>query len=274
MKKPTWAKRIIRYALWLVLLIVVLFGLQLSVLAFPQLVLSNSASSGTVLLYYDGDPDPVVDQLAADVEHRLCGNRFYDSTRTDRAFFFRDLALYEFYVNLTLIPHVPQGYNLPVFGNSYVSESTVVALGQRTGGVPRYSIWEGSSAHLIAHEIGHQYVADRIGQGRWRDLPHWKQEGLPEYIANYGLIHEDSTATLRHRIGVLLSDRSWAATLGWERHGWDRIHYRAWLMIEYLFEVEGMTLEEIIAARVTEEDTYANLISWYHSPRNKGDSAI
>lgn len=263
MKKLTWPRRILRYCLWLLLVLAVLFGLQIAILAFPQILLTNMAQSGTVVLYYDGDQDPAVDQLAAEVDYRLRGSRLYDSTRTARVFFFRDQDLYNFYVRLTLLRHVPQGYNLSILGNSYVSGSTVVALAERTGGLPKYSIWEGSPAHIMAHEIGHQYVVDRIGRSLWRKLPHWKQEGLPEYIANIGIIREDSTASLQHRIGVLLNDQTWAATRGWYRHGWDRIHYEAGLLVEFLFEVQGMTLEDIIADTVTKGKTYRAMMGLY-----------
>jgi hypothetical protein len=150
-------------------------------------------------------------------------------------------------------------------GNSYVCEAIVAELGDASGGQPRFSIWDGDLAHIAAHEVGHQYIADRIGSGRWRSLPHWKQEGLPEYVANIGDIRADPSLRLVYRIGVLNDDAQWTATPAGRRPGWDRVHYEAGLLIEFLLDVEGLSLEHVVSDRVTKSDTYSAMISWASS---------
>lgn len=262
-KTKSLKRRLFRYGLRFVLILLALFILQVTFLAFPQIVLHNSTQAGPIQLFYDGEPAPEIDRLAAEVDSRLQGSRFYEPSRHDLIFFFRDQSLYEFYTKLSLLPQVPQGYNLSILGNSYVCGPMVASLAERTGGQPKYSIWEGNPAHTMAHEIGHQYLIDSIGRGPWQELPHWKQEGLPEYIANYGTIAADDSATLRHRIGVLLNPQSWAATSGWYRQDWDRIHYEAGLLIEFLFEVQDRTLEEVIDPTLVKDRVYDDMMAWY-----------
>ena len=253
-----WARRL----RWPVLAVLLLFGFQVTLLAFPQVLFSDKTQVGTVTVFHDGLAEEQAVHLATEIDRRLRGSRFYDSTRSDRVFVFRRLSTYALYRKLTLSKTVPSGFNLSIFGNSYVCEAVVTELRAATGGQPRFSIWDGDMSHVAAHEIGHQYVVDRIGSGRWRGLPHWKREGLPEYIANIGDTRADSSQSLVARIGILRDDTRWTRTPAGRRPGWDRVHYEAELLVEFLFDIQGRSLEQIVSDRVTKDDTYSAMMSW------------
>ena len=134
----------------------------------------------------------------------------------------------------------------------------------------RWLVWIG--AVLVASIVGwigmlafpqpscrHQVVVDRIGR---RALPQWKREGLAEYVANIGLIRSDDTADLVSRLKVFDDDRAWSSTQGSARRGWDRIHYEAGLLVEFLIDVRGLTFAEVAADGVTRESTRAALRAW------------
>jgi hypothetical protein len=264
-KKTTLVRRITRWIVWLVVVLLALFALQVGVLAFPQIALHNRVQVGAVILYHDGGSDEAMRQLATDVDGRLRGCRFYDSTRVMNLYYFLAQGTYEFFTSLTFLRGgVPQGFNLPELNNSYVSDSLVAALGRGTSGRPKYSIWGGDPAHTAAHEIGHQYSYELLGR---RKLPQWKQEGLPEYIANIGLLREDSLGTLDRRIGIVIDDSRWWDTPPGRRPGWARMYYEAGVLVEYLFEVEGRTLEDIMADSITKDATDAAMMKWYESQR-------
>jgi hypothetical protein len=182
-------------------------------------------------------------------------------------FVFRDQSTYKLFLRLAFLKDVPMGFNLSIFGNSFVNEPVVAARGVATGNRPRFSIWEGDLAHIAAHEIGHQYISDRIGRRTWQRLPHWKQEGIPEYVANIGEIRADRTQSLLNRIDVLRTDSLWPTTPPGLRHGWDRKHYEAGLLVEFLFEVHGYSLEQVISDQVTQADTYSNMMRWAAAQR-------
>lgn len=258
-------RAIVRWTVRLLIVVVVLIGLQVSVLAFPQMLLPHATRSGTVVIYTRTPVTEDIERLAARVDHRLHGCEFYDSTRTDRVFLFENQDLYKFYVRLSLLPNVPQGFGLSIFGNSYVDVNRNRSLGDWTGGVPKYSIYDGNLSHLIAHEIAHHYVTDRIGRSRWKSLPHWKREGLPEYIANIGPVEEDG-ASLESRIAILRDDTQWwAAGRADGREGWDRIHYRAGLLIEYLIREEGYTIDEIVSDTTDRNEIENRMYAWAES---------
>ncbi len=260
--KRSFLSKCARLLRWLVPIVLVLFGVQVSLLAFPQILFSDSTRIGTVTVYHDALTEESALRLATEIDRRLQGSQFHDATRKDKLFVFRNRNTYELYLKLVFLKVAPSGFNLPILGNSYVCEAVVTELGDATGGQPRFSIWDGDLAHIAAHEIGHQYVADRIGSGRWRELPHWKREGLPEYIANIGDIRADPSLSLVSRIGVLEDDTSWTKTPVGRRPGWDRVHYEAGLLVEFLLDVQGVSPEELISDRVTRNDTYSAMISW------------
>jgi hypothetical protein len=250
---------------WLAPAMLVLFCFQVALLAFPQILFSDSARSGTVTVFHEGLSEERALHLATAIDRKLSGSRFHDPTRSDKLFVFRNRNRYELYRNLLFSSSAPSGFNLSLFGNSYVCEAVVTELGDATGRQPRFSVWDGDLAHIASHEIGHQYVVDRIGSGRWRRLPHWKQEGLPEYIANIGDIHADASLGLVSRIGILVDDARWTTTPSGRRPGWDRVHYEAGLLVEFLLDVQGNSLEQVISDRVTRSDAYAAMMSWASS---------
>ncbi|MDH4045857.1 MAG: hypothetical protein OEY20_16990 [Gemmatimonadota bacterium] len=231
----------------------------IGVLAFPQVVCHHQVRAGVIRLYYDDMPEAAARALAQAVDHRLRASGFADSAKTVRAFLFQRPAAYGWITRLSGVPREAQGFNLSLIGNTFVSGPRVAALGEQSGRRPRYSVWEGDPAHTIAHEVGHQYVVDRIGR---RALPQWKREGLAEYMANIGLIRADSTAGLVSRLGVFDDDQAWSATRGSARNGWDRIHYEAGLLVEFLMDVRGHTLTDIAADSVTQEGTRTALRAW------------
>jgi len=234
-----------------------LIALQVTVLALPQILMSNHLQSGTVVIYFDGQAEDKIARLAENVERRLRGSGYYDPSYTGQVFFFDSQFRYALVARLSLVSTKAQGFALSVFDNTYISGPNIAGMAQMTGGRPRYGIWEGDPAHTIAHEIGHHYMIDRIGRDTWIELPQWKQEGFPEYVANIALIRSDDVATLPHRIDLLADGRNW----GWQRR-WDRTHFEAALMVEFLLDVHGYTLDDIVSGSVTRDGTYAAMVEW------------
>ncbi|PKK83240.1 MAG: hypothetical protein CVT49_09545 [candidate division Zixibacteria bacterium HGW-Zixibacteria-1] len=249
--------KLARWGLLLVTVIIAVFALQITVLAFPQMFVSKNIQRGSIKIFYDGDQDAYVAEIAEDVDSRLRATVFYDSTQNTNVYFLRNQGLYKMFVRLSMLPAAPQGFALSIFDNAFVDEARVKELAEMTGGLPKYSIYEGNPAHTIVHEVGHLIITGQIGRGTWKQLPHWKQEGFPEYIANISLIRGDSTASLPDRVAILNDDSIW----GWKR-GWDRIHYEAGLLVEFLLDVKGYTVEDIVADSVTSETTLTELLEW------------
>jgi hypothetical protein len=251
--------RLIRWLTWAGAAVALLLVLWIGPLAFPQLLCSAHIDSGSIRLYYDDMPQAEAQALAESVARRIDLSGFARSTGSVRCFVFQNASTYNLITRLARVPTEAQGFNLSILGNTFVNAQQVAALGLRSGGGPKYSVWEGDLAHTVAHEVAHQLMADRVGR---QSIPLWKREGIPEYIANIGLIRQDPSASLLSRLGVLQNNRAWSATESWSRHGWDRTHYESWLLAEFLIEVKGYTIEDVLADSVDMEPTRVELMNW------------
>ena len=252
------SRSLVRWSRWLIAVLVMTFALQVGLLAFPQVLLGNRVEAGSVVVFYRGDQDPAVQEMVVDTDHRLRAGGFGDPGNPERIFFFRDQGLYSLFTRLARVPVEAQGFGVSFLGTTYVSGPRVEALGERTGRAPRYSVWEGSIPHTMAHEVAHLVMVDSIGRSTWKSLPQWKREGYPEYIANIGLIRADSSATLPKRIDILLDDERWIGP-----RSWDRIHYEAALMVEFLLDVQGYDLRGIVSDSTTHEGAFDAMMEWY-----------
>jgi hypothetical protein len=81
-------------------------------------------------------------------------------------------------------------------------------------------------------------------------------------MTNIGLLRSNATASLESRIGILLDDDRWIGP-----RNWDRIHYKAGLMVEFLLDVQGMELRGILGDSVGRDDTDAARLEWYEDHR-------
>ena len=243
--------------MWVIGVMVIAFGLQVGLLAFPQLLMSNSAHSGSVVVYYDGEDDPAVLLLADATDHRLRAGGFGDPTEPWRIFLFRDPGLYSLFARMGRMPIEAQGFGVSILGTTYVSGPRGEALGERTGRGPEYSVWEGSIPHTMAHEAAHLIMVDSVGRSTWTALPQWKREGYPEYVANIGLLREDTAASLPKRIDILLDDDRWLGS-----RSWDRIHFEAGLLMEFFLDVRGYDLQRVVPDSITHDEAHAAMLEW------------
>ena len=154
-------------------------------------------------------------------------------------------------------------------GNGYINIGFIKDLSRRTGGRPKYLTREGSMVHVATHELMHQYLGDAYGEIASRFLPIWKVEGYCEYRVNQFVAPRDNGYTIPERIDIYLDDSQWNPTASIHRP------YYIWgLMIEYLINVKGMSLEKIMGDSVTKGDIYKEVMSWRDSLRDNNQSSI
>ena len=115
---------------------------------------------------------------------------------------------------------------------------------------------EGDPAHVIAHEIVHDYAEDALGFLTYYRLPVWKREGYAEYGSTIAVIREDGAAGLADRIDFLLEDRNWYPG------DFAREYYRGAVLVEYLLDVEGYRFADIMDESVTLETARDAMLRW------------
>lgn len=138
--------------------------------------------------------------------------------------------------------------------------------------------------HVLTHEVVHTLLTSRIGLQRIPRVPVWKQEGYGDYIAASTNIFADPSYNLRESVErILRQDLSWMQDERGNytpmRYGCQPLssivneagypgftcYYIGRVLLEYLFNVKGLTFDEVMTPDVTDTDTLVELISAYES---------
>ncbi len=257
-KKRGRLRTVLKWLLRASLLVVLLFTLQVSILAFPQPWFEHREKSGCCTVYSDVPFDAGLRDVLRDVGERLQAVELYEPGENNRIFLCQNPKRFTMFARFAFVNPKVQGFNLSLLGNTFVSPTRIIELGESAAGDPPYGIREGSLAHVIAHEIVHQATEAALGFSAYYRLPRWKSEGYAEYGSKIHFTSQDPDATLARRIEHLENDPSWTSGPNFVRN-----IYRGHLMVEYLSEIRNLKFADIMKEEVTETDTYRAMIGWY-----------
>jgi len=238
-----------------VALVIVTVATCLGVVTNPGLFMTDHRQYRAITVHTQTPIGLDMDSIMAEVFERLDAVPIYDPKRAMNLVLCSTQDKFSLFARFTLRGKRVLGFCL--FGNAYVNLDLVDELAGTTHGRPKYNAREGSVVHVATHELMHQYLSDAYGEIASRSLPTWKVEGYIEYAANQLVAPRDSGYTIPERLGIYLDDAQW--TPATRSH---RPHYLWGLMMEYLINVKGMTLEQVMADAVTNEDTYRETMAW------------
>ena len=127
-------------------------------------------------------------------------------------------------------------------------------------------------ARTIAHEMMHCLEASHfgvMGSRPFKNIPLWKWEGYPEYIAyrSYRL-NEDSLLLINLALLDSLKNETYypvevSTDEGKSFTGLD--YFRWWLMIKYCMDIKGMSLIQIMKDDVQSDKVYAGMMNSYRN---------
>lgn len=247
-KTVKWIGIIVGAAILIILLAV-------GVLITPGPFFPEDKRYGAITVHSETAIGPEIDSIMAEVFARLEAVPIYDSNRKFNLSLCSTQDKFAFFTRLTRRANRIMGFCF--FGSAYVNGDFLKELAVRTGGKPKYVTREGSVVHVATHELMHGYLTDAFGEFTSRSLPEWKIEGYCEYGANQFVAPRDSGYTIPERIDIYLDDTQWNATA--QIH---RPHYIWGLMMEYLINVKGLSVEQAMADSVTEGGVYAEMMTW------------
>ncbi len=138
--------------------------------------------------------------------------------------------------------------------------------------------------HDFIHEAVHTLVTARVGPERLPSLPEWKREGYPEYVASSIRVFSDPSYELSRSVErILAEDLSWMTgvtdDVGSQRLGcqsrstiqdeagrWRRTcYYIGRVLVEYLLDIKGLTVDELMGPSVSPTETFQELIAAYRA---------
>ena len=129
----------------------------------------------------------------------------------------------------------------------------------------RHSRYEGNLAEVIAHEIAHFNVVERLGYRAAIDVPMWKSEGYAEHQANLATIRADTSYSFVERIDLLQNIEFWGAV-----DSMGRLLFESHLLVEFLADHQGIGLEELYDPATTEGAARDAMLRWYERERQAG----
>jgi hypothetical protein len=248
-------KKTIKWISITIAVTIVIVLLCIGVLTTPGLFMPEDKQYRGITVHTEIPIGQEIDSIMAEVFVRLDAVPIYNPNRKMNLILCSTQDKFSFFSRFTLRDRRVMGYCL--LGNAYVNLDFIKELAGRTRGRPKYHTREGSVVHVATHELMHQYLNDACGEFASRSLPTWKIEGYIEYGVNQFVAPRDSGYTIPERIEIYLDNSQWNSTA--ETH---RGHYIWGLMMEYLINVKGMSLETVMADSVTKEAVYQEMMAW------------
>jgi hypothetical protein len=250
-------RKLAKWGLRVALLLVAALTLYVAILVFPSPLFAH-------VKHYDGyrvfSDEPVADDFDAvieDLDVRLRAME-HAAPRKSQRIYLCSPKKYAFFSFLLRMNPRALAMGLSVANESFVSVERVRQFAELNRGVLRHTRFEGNVAEVVAHEIAHFNSVHALGYRPHLRQPVWKSEGWAEYQANLAPIKTDPDYDLRRRIDVLEDQSYWSG-----RHAVARSLWESQLLVEFLGEVKGYRLQDIVQNNVTEDGTRDEMMAWW-----------
>ena len=242
-------------------------ALYVGLLFFPSPLFAHHQSFGAYRVYSD---EPIAAGFQAtidDLDRRLRAMEHAPPEASQRIYLCSP-ERYAFFASLLRKNTETLAIGLSVANETFVSLERVRLFAATNAGVFRHTRFEGNIAEVVAHEVAHFNSVHALGFRRHLRQPVWKSEGWAEYQANLAALRADPEYDLRRRIALLLDDSLWSDPEGVARFLWE-----SQLLVEYLGEIEGYRLVDIVREDVTRSATRERMLAWYEATEPSDDPA-
>lgn len=254
-----WHRALVKWTLCVILVLLLLVALDVAILAYPALLFGHKQAFGEFVVHSNRPLPDGFGQVIEGARARVAAMEHARPGARCRVFICGSQRLYSFFALLTRRSSNTMGIGLSVFGNMYLNEPKIERIAASGRGTIRHSRFEGNFAEVIAHEIVHFNVVKTLGFRRAVKLPFWKSEGYAEYQANLAATRADSSYVFTDRIDLLVNDAFWGPNSSVARQ-----LYEWHVLVEFLYEVKGFGLGELVDETVTEWSTREEMLAWYN----------
>ena len=163
--------RIINYVLLAIL------GIYAGIIVFPGFLFGHSVKYKNFNIQSTQPVDDSILRLLDETETKLSMSEIFDSTLTHDIYFCNSFKLYTL---LAPLSRRAFACNYPLFNNIFIAQ-TDLKENKAYKNNPDDNYTREISA-LLAHEITHTFIENRIGFWKFRTLSPWKNEGYSEYV--------------------------------------------------------------------------------------------
>jgi hypothetical protein len=213
--------------------------------AHPQPLFAYSLARGNVVLHARQPLPPEATPMLDDALARVQRSPLYDATRTHHLFLCDTPAVFDLFAVWDYRSGgISQNW---LNGNVFIRPANV----RRGRVIGRSGLEKGGErtlAYFVAHEVAHTMTMDRIGRWRMSRLAKFQAEGYADYVA-----FARPVDLLRGRADLVAG----TADMDPRRSG----HYdRYRLLVGYLLQRGGLTVDELLARPLARADVEAALL--------------
>ena len=218
----------------------------LALILHPQPLFAYSAQRANVVLYTRAPLPPQTGPLLDEVVRRISRSPIYDGRRIHHVFLCDTRTLFGF---LTLNSYRAGGVAHAELGGNVFIRPFSIERGTVTGPSGQEKTGERTLAYFIAHEVTHAMTADRTGRWRYRQLSAFQLEGYADHVG-FG-----RPLDLAREREALRGDEP---DMSPRRSG---LYKRYELLVAYLLERRGLTVDQLLAARLEQRQIEGELLS-------------
>lgn len=270
--------------------ILIAVGAYVGLLFYPSVLFSHHIDYKNFRVHSEDALDAVrIQQILDDVDAALATSEIYDPAITHNILLGHDNGAFALVQDLAWWLFTQN--TRPVFTYNRAAPPSISQI--ITFRVPDFerdllvhpeARFDMGMTHDFTHEAVHTLVSAQIGAGGNFSLPEWKREGYPEYVASSVSILSDPDYEFGESVErILAEDLSWMtinerdsslmrlgcplrSTIRDEAGHWRlTCYYISRVLVEYLLDVEDLTVHELMRPGISPTETFQDLISAYRS---------
>lgn len=221
-------------------------------LCYPQTAFSHRYEQGNILLYSDQALDDNWRNILAGVQRRLERSTVYEPKQKYQVFFCKRKELFR---RIAFFQPQAVGVNNALFnGNSFIRapDETNDRIPSPNG---ERSVNNRSLTNIIAHEITHTMLAQRVGRFAYFTAEPWVIEGYCDYIGIGHLLSNVRQAQLKRQYEQ--------GEIRWRLDWYDLYH----LTVKFYLEEKGRSIEELVDEKIPAKTAIGTYLreSYHHS---------
>ncbi len=257
-----WHRSLGKWVLRGLLIVFILLLLDIAAHAYPNPLFAHKHRFEEFTVYSSQPLPDDFDRVIDDVRARIEAMEYARPGARHRVYICGDQKRYSILAFLSRRSRNSMAIGLSVFGNIYMNEPKIRRMAAENYGGIRHSRFEGDFAEAIAHEIAHFNVVKALGFWNAIGMPVWKSEGYAEYQANIAPTRADSAYRFVDRIDLLMNRGFWGGgSLARRLFEWH-------LLVEFLADVKGIGLDDLVDEAISESKTRQEMLAWYEERRS------
>lgn len=167
-------------------------------------------------------------------------------------------------------PSLIQKINGPAFAMGFYNKVVLMSNSDPSCTYAQLNGYTWNMEQLLAHEMMHCFQYNDLGllgSNPIADIPGWKWEGYPEYIARKNADQSDLVLNIDRLISTEKTVHN-----GWiyfaDGTGTVIEYYKNWLLVQYCLNIKKISWKQLLADKTDQTIIYSEMINWYTRQKN------